>query len=414
MTIRIWQSGALAVSQVSRATLSTTSTGYTYRLTCNGKDVSYTSTVSGGSTAQAAHAIALAAAWEASTVPEHGEIAAAATSSYVDLTGNTAGWPHTITSTSTGCAMTTPTAATGPNHVDNADNWSGDAVPVATDDVVLENSDADMLHGLDQSAVKYNSYSQRQSYTGNIGLPTQNAAGYAEYRDTYFQFEADNVYIGEAGGNGSPRTKINTGSTPCTVSIYNTGTPAETGLPALFWKGNSTGNLVDVVKGKVGIGYFADDTAKLNRLRIGKKNNPTADASVEIGTGTTFVTIEQTAGKMSVNSSGSAFATLDQTGGESEIRGSGAITTVTVDGGICYYCSSGTASTVNIGSKGTIDCTRDLRDRTFTACNAFGGATVRDPHKTINFAGGINLQRCGLLGVTLDIGEHIKVTPGSI
>ena len=156
MATRNWLGDALAVANVQTLTMTGTwANGDTITLTINGKaivitvgdDVTTTEVallvkeVFNGTTLTDATA---SSDNTGNLVPEFNEIAATSAVAVVTLTHDTKGEPFTISQSSvtagTG-AITGPTevtAATGPNHFDDADNWSGSAVPVSTDDVVLD------------------------------------------------------------------------------------------------------------------------------------------------------------------------------------------------------------------------------------------------------------------------------------
>lgn len=89
------------------------------------------------------------------------------------------------------------------------------------------------------------------------------------------------------------------------------------------------------------------------------------------------------------------------------------------DEGTFYDASSGTITTLNVGSDVVYDRSKDLRSKTVSNCYAGDGATILDPFKTITWTNGINLYRAGILsarrskGVALDLGEHIRITPAA-
>ena len=93
-------------------------------------------------------------------------------------TAATPGKPFVITSvtasgTGTFSAITTPTVSKGPNHWDDANNWTLAAVPVSTNDVDLTDCDVDILWGIDQNAVTLASLNIHSTFTGKIGNPAQ-------------------------------------------------------------------------------------------------------------------------------------------------------------------------------------------------------------------------------------------------
>ena len=106
--------------------------------------------------------------------------------------------------------------------------------------------------------------------------------------------------------------------------------------------------------------------------------------------------------------------TVTMTGGTLTIMDGTVDTVLTVNGGVCYYRSDGTALLVSIGEDGTVDTTQDLSPRTFTETEMYAGATLNDPNNTITHTDGINLNQCRVDDVSLDIGKNIKVTGAAV
>lgn len=422
MSTHVWQGDAIAVAQESRATPANVGAGDVFTLTLGGVAVSYTA-ASGDGVAEVV--AGLVAVWNASTAPQLTEITASDQTSYVKLLHDTAGVEFTVAGSTTDgdsndtqtLAISTPTAAAGP-YVWAAANFDSGALPANGDTVVFEDSDVDVRYGLNQSTVTLAVLRIKKSYTGQIGLARTAAASYhktgtssyTEYRDTYLRIGATSVEIGEADGSGSSRLKLDLGTAQTTINVHDTGSSSEVAHRALILKGSHASNVVNVNKGQVEVAPFAGETATIATLRVGYKTNRAGDSDVRLGSGVTLTTIEQSGGLLDVQS---AATTLNLTGGICSFRGSGAMTTLNLDGGTCHYQSSGTLSALNLGSGGVFDCRRDMRSRTVSVCEAYGGA-LYDPHKTVTWSAGIDLHRTGPAGVTLDIGENLRLTPGAI
>jgi len=257
MATRTWLGTAAAVAQVSTVQVTAYDAATTYKLTVNGNVIS---TIAAGSVN--ATATALAAAWNLSTVPEFTGVTASAATDTVTLTADVKGTPFTATSsvssgTGTIGSVTAVTAATGPNHWSNTANWSGGAVPVNSDTVILDGP-ISILYGLDQSAVTVAELRIMQRFTGYLGLPKRNALNYAEYLDDFLKIGATLLKIGIGTGTGSGRLKINLGSVASTITVDGTGTTAERDLPACILAGTSSSNAITVNGGSVGIGTFGE------------------------------------------------------------------------------------------------------------------------------------------------------------
>lgn len=100
-----------------------------------------------------------------------------------------------------------------------------------------------------------------------------------------------------------------------------------------------------------------------------------------------------------------AVGTVTQTGGIWQHM-AGAAATLNIDDGTCYYRSNGEATTVNIGEKGTVDASEDNTSRTFANVDMWAGATLNDPRGTITFTAYIDLNKCGVADVTIDVGTN--------
>lgn len=149
-----WKGKALARAEVQTLTLGGTwqaGDTITFAIPDTSSGKQFTLTI-GATVTTTAIGTAIAEAWNAANgddlatdysateyganIPEFDEItAAAASSTTVTFTHDTKGTPFTlavsrVTAVSGSVSLTTTTAATGPNHWDNAVNWSGSALPV--------------------------------------------------------------------------------------------------------------------------------------------------------------------------------------------------------------------------------------------------------------------------------------------
>lgn len=422
-TIR-WLGNAPAVAQVDTATVGgTIEADDLFKLTINGKTLSVTA----GSTVAATVATNIAAAWNALTAAdgygEFAEITALATSGgALTLTADTKGKPFTCTVSTTeaggGAAdaqtfgTTNTTASSGPNDWSTAANWSGGAVPVDADDVIIEDSSIDILYGLDQSAIQPTSLTIRRNYTGKIGLPNRSAAGYEEYREKYLKIGPTTVAVGTGdSGAGSSRLKLNTGTDQTAITVHFTAAPIDANSSSFIWKGANAANTLTVKSGSVAVAPYAGETATIATLNVGYVNNVAGDSNVYLGTGCTLTTITQTGGKLVAQNNATTINLLD---GELSMRGAATITTLNIDGGALYDESSGTFTTMNVGSGGGYDASRLLAAKTITTTNLRAGAMLRDPNAKVTFTNGVVLSRCSigeLKNGTIDFGPNRTLTP---
>lgn len=419
MATVIWRGDAELVAQESRATPDNVQVGDIFTLTCGETTISFTA-----SATTAANVIAgLLALWNASTAPELAEITASDGTTYLKLLADTAGKPFTVTSSATNggdadtqtLVITTPVAAAGPNCWDTAANWSSGAVPVGDDDIVIEDSDVDILYGLNQTGITADSLTIRASYTGSIGLPLINESGttdYAEYRPTALIISPDVITIGGGDGDGSPFIAINTEAVTTALTVYSTGSATYESHGALQWVGTSASNTVTVLKGDVGIATHGGEVATVATLTVSYLDSQDSDASVVCGDGVTLTTIVQSGGTLDVSSN---ITTLTQQGGTCYVGGTATITTASIQAGILEHASSGTVTTLNVGSLGTANFNRSMAARTVTSTNAYAGCTIYDPHKKVTWTNGIDAVQCNpFTDCSINLGPHITVTPSAI
>ncbi|NRA58249.1 MAG: hypothetical protein HRU13_09085 [Phycisphaerales bacterium] len=348
-----WIGRASAVAQVSSATPGGTISGETFTISVDGVAIaSYTETGGGGGEVQGE----LVTLWNASTDPRATGITASADggSDAILLTADTAGVPFTVTLNTPGGSATfvlaTPTASAGPNDWSTAANWSGGAVPVNSDDVVIEASDVDICWGLAQSGVTLDSLTIKQTYTGRIGLRRDVLATSSdartvttdaeEYRDRYLAISSTLVSIGQHDGPdtpaGSARILLDTGSNQTNVEVHNTAsTPAEVGKPAVRLLMTHASNDLFVRRAPGGVGVAVDvagETSTVGNLVISSQEDTTR---VSTGDGVSLTNWEQWGGTNVMRAAGTV-ATAKVEGGSLRTEGADyTITTLTIDAGEC-------------------------------------------------------------------------------
>jgi hypothetical protein len=411
-----WLGRALATAQVdSIAVTGTWAAADTVTLTVNAKVITVTV---GATVTTAAVATAIKEAINGDTitgdatrsedgdnVTEFTEFTAEVSSSTVTVTGATKGVPYTLavgyaTAGNGEANLTNTTAATGPWHWDNAANWSNAAVPVNSDDAIVENTDVPILYGLAQTAVTLTSLTINASFTGTIGLPSENAGGYEEYRATYLAIKATTVTIGGGEGQGSQRIRLDLSSAATTTHVRGMGSAADYPLPALLWKGTHADNVLTVTRGTVGVALLAGETATLTTLRVGYYSSQSSDAAVTAGPGLTLTTLQQDGGSVTLNA---GLTTATKENGTLEVM-SGNITTVTNREGAFHYRGTGTVTTLTCFPGATADFSRDMRARTVTTATLHEGSALLDPFGTVTFTNPI-VTVGKTAGVTLDVGS---------
>jgi hypothetical protein len=292
MATRTLRGTAAAVAQVSTVQVTAYDAATTYSLIVNGNSISV---IAAGGVNQTA--TALAAAWNASTIPEFTGVTATPSTDTVTLTADVAGIPFTATSDDSGGtgtigSVTAGTAASGQDWWSTANNWSAATVPTSSDIAIIDGGTS-LRYGLDQSAVTLAELRIMRRFTGYIGLPKRNALGFAEYFDDYAKISATLLNIGVGNGTGSGRVKLNLGSVASAIVVDGTGNPIEKDVPACCLVGTSSSNALTVNGGSVGVGVFDETCSLAGGLTIN-------GGAVYIGKNVTLGPITQNGGTLNV------------------------------------------------------------------------------------------------------------------
>lgn len=347
-----WRGDAVAVAQVRTVQLTAYDAATTYTITIGTKTVSVVGT--GGSTTTAA--TALAAALNASTIPEFAEVTWSSSTSYIIGTADTAGKPFTFTASVTGgtgtvgsVSDTTPNA--GPN-VWAAANFSGGVAPGAGDDVWFKDNAVSVLYGLDQSAVAaLGSLNFLATYTGLVGLPLMNTDGtlsYYEYRPRSLIHKTDVLKIGDGQGTGSGRIRVNVlAANDTVITVFSTGQSVDPNARAVHIIGGDSASLLTVLSGSVDVALDGGSTAEFATITTQR------NADVRISSGVTVATLNAWGqSKVIIDC---AATTITQRDGSTVKKGAGNVTTVLLEAG----------------------CTLDLQAAlTVTALTAQGGSVL--------------------------------------
>lgn len=236
-----------------------------------------------------------------------------------------------------------------------AGNWSGAAVPVATDNVRFTAQYTGIVTtGLNQSAVALTSFLVEDGYSGTIGSLS---LGYLQIATSRFEF------------SGTGESWINLGATAVSPQIFKTASNSA-GKRGLYLKGTNITTL-NIVGGSVGVAMVHGDVSTITTVRV-----LGSGSDLILGAGVTLTTIDVYAGKVLINC---AATTVRVYGGEVRTRETGAITNLTVYGGTVYPESTGTITNwVQYG--GDVDFTRSGAARTITNWKHNGGSWRLDPN----------------------------------
>lgn len=420
MAQRTWQGDATAVAQVHDYTPANVEIGDVFKIDLSNDageshEISYTATAA---TVQDVVEGLKAAADSASTAGNSpwDDVTATEDDTKLTLTADTAGVPFYATTTATDGGGTdtqtlsesTDTASAGPNDWNTAENWTGATVPVSADDVDFDGAigTADVLYGLDQSAVSLASFIISKNYDGKIGQS-----------DAALQVEGATTgcAIGRPGSGDNERgsTRVNidfTGGTNATdVVVHATrDTSADSGFPACrLVLGNSSSTL-RVLSGDVGLGVSTPgETTNADELNV-------VGGSCFVGTGATIGTRITVAGGSLINLGAASPETIITSGTYSAF-GSAAHTTLEVRGGRCDYRSDGTITTLDVSGEWSTE--GDPRPKTVTNATLRSGGSIRantgNP-LSVTWTNGIDLDQTGLADVTVDLGSDLTITPSAI
>lgn len=407
--------GAARVAQQTTVTISTPTSGETVRLRCNGKTIaSYA--IQGGDTANDVVA-GLIADYNTNSSYGYRERADATGTdpggSYALFTAVTPGTPFTFTAdvtggSSTGVSVATPVASSGPSHHALADNWintSGThASPANNDVLILPPGAPPLLWDLEANASHNLILNAWPGYTGQIGLPPLNAAGYDEYRPRYLKARFTLVTFGardpyQSGTLGPSLAFVeSTSANACTFLVNDSGTPALPGFEAINLRGNHASNVLRVARGYVSYGAEAwGSTPLLSELRTGSlASGGDTTGNVRVSLGATVddtLDIYHTAGVLFLR--GGA-ALLDQTTGNGQtIWTGGDIADAKIFGGVLSRFGSGNITgTLEYGDQGVVDCSDHASGAiTIADCIRYPGGVFRGEHLATftnppTFAGG--------------------------
>lgn len=389
MATRVWEGQSAAVAQESRVQVTAYDAASQYQILVNNEIIC---TASGGGNAESIVA-QLSNAWNAVTGnPYAATITTNDNVTYLEFTADVAGNPYTFTTNVTGGSGTFGSVSDtvsnkSPYDWDNAENWSGNTVPVSTDDVVFRDSSVPVFWGLDQSSVTLSSLVIEASYTGVIGLNQRvfvtggtgtTSSVRPEYRDDYLDIGWDECRIGETNGPGDPagsgRLKLdNPKAGSSTTTIYsNSAGGSDANLPnvRLLLAHASADVIIRECAG--GVGIAIDDPAETSTVGTVSISDQTTATRCFIGAGTTLTTFTQQGGDNELRAAANV-TTVNVLDGLLAIEGSDyTVTTLNAEGGTVFPNNTPTGgnaiTTVNIDG-GTVDARRSLEARTWGTVN---------------------------------------------
>jgi hypothetical protein len=353
-----------SVAQVWKGTIGTTTNDHTYTVTItddNGDTAAITYTVvNPPDTTTTLVATGFITAWNASLNPLVSKFTASQSSGQVILTADTAGRPFAFSTSGTGTWSGTgnTTNAVSNNDYGQATNWSTDAVPTTSDDVVLGDGTVAVKYGLNQSSVTIDEFNVSSGWTGDIGRWEDGKLHYLRIDPDSFNYNGRSQFAA-----------FDLGSANIAATIQGSGTPSTTGGNSVYIKGSNLTTLT-VNSGNVGVANADNDTATVATIRVNQLVGVTAP-TVVVGAGTTLTTLSASAGSITQKCA----STTTTIGADATLttQGTGAIATVNCYG-TGYFNSTGTIT--DLYAYGTVDFSQSTASRTVTNLRPQPGCTI--------------------------------------
>lgn len=425
--VTIVQQAKAAVNEQQMISLTGNPTGGTFTLTFNAET---TGTINYNSSSAALNTSLVALATPVSgdfsiTGPDGGpwliEFTGAYAASDVSLITGNAG-SLTADNTQALVVASNTVDPTGPYHWDDANNWSGGAVPSGGDIVYVQNISTDIKYGLGGISGTLAELHFMASFTGKFGLKPVNENGYYEYRTTSGTVKSTLVMIGEGDGPGSPFISINASSVQTELIVTNTGSPDDTTIPALLWKGTHASNVVRLFKGSFGCALLVGEVATIATLQIGYLTDREADVQYAIGPGITPTTIQISGGDGHINLGTANASALTLTGGRVVLSGSyGVSTTFAIapdnedtEATVVWNTTGTLGGAPIVSGAGKLDFSQDMRTKTVTNPIEVNGknAIVDDPFQVVSNLR-LDLNYCVAELNSSRLGNNVRITRGT-
>ena len=244
------------------------------------------------------------------------------------------------------------TDESSPTDWNTAANWSGGAVPTATDNVRLIAAYSNDLAGYDASGVALSDFIVMPGYTGKIGT----ASADLQISCSYFEYSGE----GEA--------YIDLGSSSVSPRIRTTATAPGTGENGLYLIGSAL-DVLSIESGSVGLAAIHGQTATATTVRQ-------FGGTFNCGTAASVTTFNGHGGSAAIDCN---LTTCNLFGGTATTGEEMTIGTLTIEAGTLVANSSGTITTVNIDG-GELDLSRTGVARVVTTLNLNPGGSLRyDP-----------------------------------
>ena len=404
MATVLWVGRQTRRAQVGTLTVGTASTGGTITVTVGGRKSVVVTPSTTNTTTTAAE---IAAACKASAEPEFREITWTSAAAVVTFTGPADGAPVTVAKTDGGSNSTSlntsVTAPLSPHDLNDGANYSTGALPSGSDALVFENSAVDAKYNAAAlTGITLASVTRRKSFTGRLGLPAQNPAGYTEYRTAEVELDAPTVLIEVADGDQAGQVRIKSVSTPAvTLTVQGDGSGAAVGEEVVQVRGLPASSVLRANGGSVQVAAVAGHTATLATV-LGQ------NATVWLGAGVTLTDATYTNCTVRHDCAATTFKQYE--GGTSDMRGGASV----ANGGLKLY--AGTMNWRSTGATGTgpllgngavLDFSQAPNTVTVGGTVAlYSGATWNDPAGKVSTSYTLQAVNCRLEDVRIVAGVN--------
>ena len=222
----------------------------------------------------------------------------------------------------------------------------------------------------------------------------------ADMDDKYLVVDAESVTL---GGTGESYLECYHADR---ILVVKAGSAAGDGQQMLYLRGDGNSRLdIQASSGqKIGLAGLPGEAAEFAEIHI-------TGGDVYIGPGVSVSGSLNVYGGVVENAAD--VATINVLGGVLDNLGD-CSTALIVRGGTAYYRGIGTTAAVTVAADGSLDLSLDSRSRTFTNTTLYQGATFRDPWTSVAYTNDLQLNQCGISDVTLELGDHIELTPVKI
>ena len=365
-------------------------------------------------------------------IGEFVDVIASASGSVLTVKSRVAGTPFTATFSETTAgsgamgAAATPTAATGNNFFNNADNWEGGVLPSATDTLVFDSGTNSVIYGLANATLDY-VLERNDGYGGSIGLAKINAThsgkSYDEYRQRFLDLPitatTGSVAHSIGGRSSAPPqglTYIDLGTNdPAAISVfvYDTAVSATDGAPVQLVGGVDI--VLTIYKGNVDVGTnLGETTTSIATATTFDNGTPTTDVNLRIGTNASFLNgtapILQYNGTINLEADcAGSNNKIEVHGGTLNVAQSSTLNDLSVYGGTVDFRGDGIATLAEYG--GIFDASRCASATLGMPILLYNGFTHLDPANVLGQS--IEFQGCSISDGTLVLRKNLSFTIGA-